>query len=91
MVWDSLEKFQKRLISAVPLLMKNSDNCMNRYHEIAYKNKFVDHANKGICIMNKLANRIKHHQVVAFFIITFVISWGLGIPGWWLLTRVGTC
>jgi len=28
--------------------------------------------------MNKLKDWIKHHQVAAFFIITFTISWGLG-------------
>lgn len=27
--------------------------------------------------MNKINNWIKHHQVVAFYIITFTISWGL--------------
>jgi len=27
--------------------------------------------------MNKITNWIKHHQVVAFFIIAFIISWGL--------------
>jgi membrane protease YdiL (CAAX protease family) len=29
-------------------------------------------------IMNKLTNLIKHHQIPAFFIITFAITWGLG-------------
>jgi uncharacterized protein len=28
--------------------------------------------------MNKLTDWIKHHQVAAFFIITFAITWGLG-------------
>jgi hypothetical protein len=28
--------------------------------------------------MNKLTNWIKHHQIIAFFAITFVITWGLG-------------
>jgi len=28
--------------------------------------------------MHKLINWIKHHQIAAFFIITFTISWGLG-------------
>jgi membrane protease YdiL (CAAX protease family) len=28
--------------------------------------------------MNKLTDWIKHHQIVAFFIITFAITWGLG-------------
>lgn len=28
--------------------------------------------------MDKITNWIKHHQVAAFFIITFTISWGLG-------------
>ena len=28
--------------------------------------------------MNKITNLIKHHQIVAFFLITFGISWGLG-------------
>lgn len=28
--------------------------------------------------MNKLANWIKNHQVTAFFVITFAITWGLG-------------
>jgi uncharacterized protein len=29
-------------------------------------------------IMNKLTNWIKRHQIAAFFIITFAITWGLG-------------
>lgn len=28
--------------------------------------------------MNRLTNWIKEHQVVAFFILTFAISWGMG-------------
>ncbi len=28
--------------------------------------------------MNKITNWIKHHQLAAFFLITFTISWGLG-------------
>jgi len=28
--------------------------------------------------MNKLIEWIKRHQVAAFFIITFAITWGLG-------------
>ena len=28
--------------------------------------------------MNKLTDWIKSHQVMAFFIITFAITWGLG-------------
>ena len=28
--------------------------------------------------MSKLINWIKHHQVIAFFILTFAITWGLG-------------
>jgi membrane protease YdiL (CAAX protease family) len=28
--------------------------------------------------MNKITDWIKHHQITAFFLITFVISWGLG-------------
>ncbi|MCP4372210.1 MAG: hypothetical protein GY797_29440, partial [Deltaproteobacteria bacterium] len=30
--------------------------------------------------MNKLTELIKHHQVVAFFVLVFAISWGLWIP-----------
>ena len=30
--------------------------------------------------MNKLTELIKRHQVVAFFVLTFAISWGLWIP-----------
>ncbi len=29
---------------------------------------------------NKLTELIKRHQVVAFFVLTFAISWGLWIP-----------
>jgi membrane protease YdiL (CAAX protease family) len=32
---------------------------------------------KGVAVMHKLTNWIKEHQVLAFFIITFAISWGL--------------
>src|SRR5512139_1405884 len=28
--------------------------------------------------MNKLTDWIKHHQVVAFYVLTFAITWGLG-------------
>ena len=28
--------------------------------------------------MNRIASWIKRHQIVAFFIITFAITWGLG-------------
>ncbi len=28
--------------------------------------------------MDKLTDWIKHHQIAAFFIITFAITWGLG-------------
>jgi len=28
--------------------------------------------------MNKLTHRIKQHQIVAFFAVTFAITWGLG-------------
>ena len=28
--------------------------------------------------MNKLTNWIRQHQVIAFFVITFAITWGLG-------------
>ena len=51
--------------------------------------------------MNKMKNWIKQHQLVAFFLITFTISWGLGfsyyailIPGKELLAplvAVATC
>jgi uncharacterized protein len=38
--------------------------------------------------VNKLTHWIKQHQVLAFFIITFVISWGLGYS-WVLVVRKG--
>jgi len=37
--------------------------------------------------MNKLADWIKRHQVTAFFIITFAISWGLGFSWGAVLKR----
>jgi hypothetical protein len=33
--------------------------------------------NKGRILMNKLTDWIKRHQVSAFFIIAFAITWGL--------------
>jgi len=38
--------------------------------------------------MNRLTNWIKQHQVLAFFIITFAISWGLGYT-WILVVNKG--
>jgi membrane protease YdiL (CAAX protease family) len=32
----------------------------------------------GVDVMNKLTDWIKSHQIAAFFIITFAITWGLG-------------
>ena len=37
--------------------------------------------------MNKLINWIKHHQIVAFFIIAFTITWGLGFSYGALLNK----
>lgn len=37
--------------------------------------------------MNKITNWIKHHQVAAFFMITFAISWGLGFSWSAILQR----
>ena len=37
--------------------------------------------------MNKLTNWIKRHQIVAFFIITFAITWGLGFSYGALLNK----
>ena len=39
-------------------------------------------------IVNKLTFWIEHHQVLAFFIITFLISWGLGYT-WVLVMKKG--
>ena len=39
-------------------------------------------------MMNKPAKLIKHHQAAAFFIITFVISWGMGYT-WVLVINKG--
>jgi uncharacterized protein len=35
-------------------------------------------AEEGSNLMNKLTHWIKDHQVIAFFILTFAITWGLG-------------
>ena len=37
--------------------------------------------------MNKLTNWIKRHQIVAFFTITFTITWGLGFSYGALLNK----
>jgi len=36
--------------------------------------------------MNKITDWIKHHQLIAFFLITFTISWGLGFSYYAVLT-----
>jgi membrane protease YdiL (CAAX protease family) len=33
---------------------------------------------KGVAIMNKVTNWVKGHQVIAFYILAFAITWGLG-------------
>jgi membrane protease YdiL (CAAX protease family) len=50
------------------------------YYSITEENMKIlrSKGNKGIDSMNKLTNWIKSHQITAFFLITFAITWGLG-------------
>ncbi len=41
--------------------------------------------------MNKITDWIKNHQVAAFFIITFAITWGLGFSYGAVLKKANTC